>query len=77
MLVQSKSERPEINRQFIRRLYIYIYISVNFKCSKIADHILEMAGLGLFCSYRFINYICKIILLSEPSICELVPGLSE
>ena len=35
-------------------------ISGNFKCSKKADHILEMAGLGLFCDYRFINHILKL-----------------
>ena len=27
-----------------------------------ADHIFELAGLGLFCYYSFIHRICKIIL---------------
>ena len=34
------------------------YISNNFKCLKKADHILEMAGLGIFSNYRFMDYIC-------------------
>jgi len=51
-----------------------IYLG-NFKCSTEADHILEMAGIGLSCVYRFINHICKIILLSLLKLIE--PGLSD
>ena len=40
--------------------FTYIHISESFKCSKKADHNLEMAELGLLSEYRFINYICKI-----------------
>ena len=49
--LQSLSERPGINWQLIRRLYIYI--SGNFECSKKAN----MSGLGLFRDYCFINHI--------------------
>ena len=45
------SERHGINLQLIRRFYISF--SGNFKRTIKADHILEIAGLELFCDYRF------------------------
>ena len=56
---------------------IYLFISGNFKCSKKADNILEMAGLRLFCDYCFINHICKIRLLSRLINCKLIRGVSD
>ena len=58
---QSKSARPgtydSLSGDFT---YIYIYIFGNLKCSRKADHILEMERLGLLCYYRFVNYICNM-----------------
>ena len=56
--IQSKPERPGINWQLFRRLYIYF--SDNIKRTIKEDPILELAGLGLFCYYCSINHICKI-----------------
>ena len=49
-----------INWQLIKTT-LHICISSNFECSKQADHIWEMAGLGLFCDYFFTNHICKVV----------------
>ncbi len=54
----------------------YKYISGNIKRTKKCDHILELAGLGLFCYYCFIDNICKIRLLSLLINYKLIPGLS-
>ena len=35
----------------------------NVERTKKADHILKMAGLGLFCGYRFIKHICIFVKL--------------
>ena len=52
-------------------------MSGNFQQTIKADHILELAGLGLFYKYRFINYICKIRLQSRLIIYKLIPSLSK
>ena len=44
----------------INQTNLHIYTSGNYKWTKTADHILEMAGLGLCCDCRFFNHICKI-----------------
>ena len=54
-----------------------IYIFSNFKRTIKADHILELAGIGLFCYYRFINRICKIRLRGRLTNYKLISGLSD
>jgi len=36
-----------------------IHISSNYESTKMADHILEMAGLGLLCGFVSQKYIAK------------------
>ena len=49
---------PELMTVYQAILHIYIF--GNLKCSRKADHILEMERLGLLCYYRFVNYICNM-----------------
>jgi len=59
ILYSHSQTDPGINRQLIRRLSKYV--SYNFKRTINADHVLKLPGLGLFCYYRFIYHISKII----------------
>ena len=54
-ILQLINKKQDLLKKKIQKRHIilysnglYIYISGNSKCSKMADHILEMAGLGLF-----------------------------
>ena len=55
------SKVPVLGRIFID----IIHISGDFESTTKADHILEKAGLGLFCGHSFLYNICKIGLKDE------------
>ena len=48
------------NKLTVIQTTLYKSISGNIKRTIMADPILELAGLGLFCYSRFINHICKL-----------------
>jgi len=43
----------------VNQAILHISLAIS-NAQKKPDHILEMAGLGILCDYRFINHICKI-----------------
>ena len=48
-----------LNLLTVNQANLHISLAI-LNAQKKADHILEMADLGLFCDYRFINHISKI-----------------